>query len=259
MARAKTTDDPDGRPEAWDYAHNLGLPFDAQRRDIQNFVDELKLSHFSHLLPSTGRVLEVGAGSGRLLTRIGRERPLQLFAVDYSSAALRLICESAAGGGVTIDARRADARELPFPDGYFAAVLSGGLLEHFRDPGEVVREQVRVLAPGGLFYADVVPRKFSLFRFHEVLRMTRAEHLHDGIFESDLDKKSWRGILQDAGLREVQVMGCGVFPPGAMPGCERLMWKIGNAIRRLDGTRAADLLGWYYLCLGTKARVGATP
>ena len=51
----------------------------------------------------------------------------------------------------------ADARILPFKNASFEVVLSGGLLEHFPDPLPVLTEMVRILRPGGIFYADVVP------------------------------------------------------------------------------------------------------
>ena len=48
----------------------------------------------------------------------------------------------------------ADAARLPFPPGMFQRVECDAVLEHVRDPREVMREIERVLAPGG--YAHVV-------------------------------------------------------------------------------------------------------
>src|SRR5579872_5056649 len=43
----------------------------------------------------------------------------------------------------------ADAELLPFPPGIFQRVECDAVLEHVREPAQVMREIVRVLAPGG--------------------------------------------------------------------------------------------------------------
>jgi SAM-dependent methyltransferase len=49
----------------------------------------------------------------------------------------------------------ADLREaLPFADSSFDGVIAKDVLEHVPDPGAVVREIRRVLAPGGIVFAS---------------------------------------------------------------------------------------------------------
>lgn len=45
--------------------------------------------------------------------------------------------------------------ELPFADGAFDVVLSDNVIDHAENPLKIVRELVRVLAPGGLLYFTV--------------------------------------------------------------------------------------------------------
>src|SRR5688572_4098236 len=135
------------------------------------------MRHLRALLPPDGICAEVGAGSGRLLIRVGMERPYRLVALDYAPYAMRAVRENYARAGVPGHATFGDVRALPFVDGSLSVVLSGGLLEHFRDPAPVIRELARVLRPGGLFYADIVPRKVSLYRWAERARMAKDEHL----------------------------------------------------------------------------------
>jgi SAM-dependent methyltransferase len=46
----------------------------------------------------------------------------------------------------------ADAEHLPFPSGLFQCIECDAVLEHVRQPGQVMREMTRVLAPGGYMH-----------------------------------------------------------------------------------------------------------
>src|SRR3989442_11203493 len=212
----------EGEAAAWERPLRDSELYDPSRRDIFNFIDETKVAHLRPLLPSGGSALEIGAGSGRLLIRLARERPYRAVALDYAPYAIRAVRENYRRAALAGHALFGDARALPFPDASFDLVLSGGLLEHFREPGPILEQMARVLRPGGLFYADVVPRKVSLYRWAERARMARDEHLAEGIYESDLARSAWRELVRDAGLREVRVVSAGVYPPYTIRDNERL-------------------------------------
>lgn len=243
----------EGDAAAWERPVRDSELFFPDRRDVFNFIDETKVRHLRPLLPPGGSAVEVGAGSGRLLIRLGAERPYRLVAADYAPYAIRAVRENYRRAGRAGHALFADARALPFADGAFDVVLSGGLLEHFRDPGPVVCEMTRILRPGGLFYADIVPRKTSLYRWAERTRMARDEHLAAGIFESDRPRGEWAAIARAAGLREVRIVSAGVYPPYTLAGHERLLWRYAPLVRALDGTPVADALGFFYMLTGSKA------
>jgi SAM-dependent methyltransferase len=57
---------------------------------------------------------------------------------------------------------RADALRMPFRDGTFDAVFHQGLLEHFRDPMPLLRENVRSLKKDGMLLVDV-PQRWHLY------------------------------------------------------------------------------------------------
>ena len=199
-----------------------------------------------------GSALEVGAGSGRLLIRLGQERPFRLVAVDYAPYAVRAVRENLRRSAQPGDALFGDALALPFADASFDVVLSGGLLEHFREPGPVIGEMIRVLRPGGLFYADIVPRRRSLYRWSERGRMARDAHLAAGIYESDLPKVAWAALARGAGLRDVRIVSAGVYPPYTMRGFEQLLWRYSRWFRALDGTPLADILGFFFMLTGRR-------
>ena len=237
----------EGDREAWERPIGESELFDPSRRDIYNFIDETKVAYLRSSLPATGTAIEIGAGSGRLLIRLGLERPYRLVALDYAVYAMRAIQENARRAARDVRLVLADARSLPFPDASFDLVLSGGLLEHFRDPHTVLAEMSRVLRPGGLFYADIVPRKVSLYRWAERERIGRSEHMAEGIYESRRSKRDWSRLIRGAGLRDVRVVSAGVYPPYTLKGYDRLTWKYGQFIRSLDATPVADVLGFFLI------------
>ncbi|MGH8120117.1 MAG: class I SAM-dependent methyltransferase, partial [Gammaproteobacteria bacterium] len=52
-----------------------------------------------------------------------------------------------------------DAFHMSFEDNKYGVCVSIGLFEHFDDVGELLREQLRVLAPGGVLLAYIVPER----------------------------------------------------------------------------------------------------
>jgi SAM-dependent methyltransferase len=95
-----------------------------------------------------GAVLEVGCGTGAFAERMTRDLPgTSYVAVDQSS---RLVELTAARG---VDARVADAQDLPFADASFDVVAALWMLYHLPDLDRGLAEARRVLRPGGRFVA----------------------------------------------------------------------------------------------------------
>ncbi len=92
-----------------------------------------------------GRLLEVGCGEGLLLAAMSSD---ERFGVDPSIQALQRARQLSGA-----QCAAAQAEFLPFADGYFAAVTSVGVMEHFSDPDLATREIFRVLKKGGAYVA----------------------------------------------------------------------------------------------------------
>lgn len=234
-------------------------------RTMTQVLDRIKLQYLQAILPGRGDTLEVGSGSGRvscLLARLGYKTVCLDFASSALSAAKANYAEARVGGGFAAG----DAARLPFHDGLFDVVLSTGLLEHFEDPAPIVREMVRVLRVGGVFYSDIVPRKFSLFRsldwVGQVKRtlMPRME-LHDEFYERSFTRQEIVDLLASHGLTSVHVFPAGVVPP-YLPLLSRsrrlreaqvsLVQRTAGAWKRADGTWLAAWLGFYYFAWAIK-------
>lgn len=94
-------------------------------------------------LPPHADLLDVGAGDGRLLTRLRmRGHTGRLVGLDLHEVALPTV-EWVVGRG----------EELPFPAQTFDAVGFFQSLFHLQEPDRAVREAARVLRPGGVVFA----------------------------------------------------------------------------------------------------------
>lgn len=248
----------------WD-AYWAGQPATLTARTMTQVLDRIKLEHLEPILPGSGRTLEVGSGSGRLscLLAMAGYRTVCLDTSLPALAVARANYRAARARGWFV---AADAFRLPFPDGRFDVVLSTGLLEHFEDPSPIAREMVRVLRRGGLFYSDIVPRKFSLFRSLDWLgRMKRAflggRERRETFFERSFTRGEILALLEGAGLVGARVFPAGVVPPYVpllyrserlREAQVRLVERTRAFWKRLDGTRLAEWLGFYYFARGTK-------
>ncbi len=92
------------------------------------------------------RLLDLGAGTGDLAREALRQEPTcRPLAADFTLA--MMLRGRRAGEGIRWST--ADALHLPFPDKSFDAVVSGFLMRNVADVQASLREQFRVLKPGG--------------------------------------------------------------------------------------------------------------
>lgn len=103
-----------------------------------------------------GRVLDLGAGIGHSYDLLA---PRESVAVDLDAGAL---------AGQERETVVADMRQLPFPDGSFASVLSVHSIEHVPDPERVLGEVRRVLEPAGTAIF-VTPNRLTFGRPDEII------------------------------------------------------------------------------------------
>jgi SAM-dependent methyltransferase len=107
------------------------------------------------------RVLEVGAGSGRDSIELAR-RGAAVTVIDYVGSSLGVVAANAARAGVTVHLVCGDGTRMPFDEGTFDVVFHQGLMEHFRDPFPLLRDNRRVLRPGGHVVIDV-PQRWHIY------------------------------------------------------------------------------------------------
>ena len=99
-------------------------------------------------LPREGLLLDLGAGTGDLAREALRQQPgASAVAADFTLEMMR--AGKRRSEAVTLRWCAADALHLPFPDRCFDGLVSGFLLRNVTDIQASLREQVRVLKPGG--------------------------------------------------------------------------------------------------------------
>jgi SAM-dependent methyltransferase len=109
------------------------------------------------LLPPSGeRLIEVGAGFGRLANEYSGYREVAL--LDSSEVHVEAARE-ALGGDARFQVVLGDALALPYPDGYFDAAVCVRMLHHFADPAPVLAELGRVTRPGGVVVLEYANKR----------------------------------------------------------------------------------------------------
>jgi len=100
---------------------------------------------------SHAMILDVATGTGDLAIASMKILPEKVIGVDISEKMLDIGREKLIKRKLTgkIDFRMGDAEELPFPDNYFDAVISGFGVRNFGNLNRGIREAYRVLKKGG--------------------------------------------------------------------------------------------------------------
>lgn len=218
----------------------------------ENFIDDLKIQYIKKHLPTHGTIVDIGSGSGRLISRIGSEiTNCKLVGLDYAEHSIRLVNRNFLKFNLNGSALCANAFHIPIKSNSVDAVVSGGVLEHFNETeiNFIIQEMVRILKPEGKFYADIVPNKSSLCRPIILFK-------HGG-YENSFSKNQWRKILSENGLRSIDIFrGCiipinfyGWFKNGIKL---KLMYKLQPYINDLDDTILSNILGFMYYVFAKK-------
>ena len=120
------------------YDHTFGRVAAEGRKHAVEFINQ-----------GTGRVLEVGVGTGLSLPSYARR--LEIVGIDLSPEMLEKARERVAEERLTnVSALlEMDASELDFDDAYFDTVVAMYVMTVLPDPEKVMRELSRVCRPGG--------------------------------------------------------------------------------------------------------------
>ena len=111
-----------------------------------------RAKELARLMPPGGTILDVGCGTGVLLSLVGAQGRFRLLGVEYRPDAAQIAGERAA----TVYTGRLEDVELD-PESVDLVVMEH-VLEHVRDPFATVRHILALLRPGGLLVGEVPNR-----------------------------------------------------------------------------------------------------
>ena len=135
--------------------------------------------------PAARRVLDVGCGTGGMLTALQAFGEVQ--GIDSDASAIASCHQRGISKAIV-----ADSPPIPFPDNSFDLVTSFDVLEHVDDDTELLSEIHRVLAPGGTFVV-AVPAYQMLWGLQDEVahhrRRYRAKDLSRRLANSNLEPK----------------------------------------------------------------------
>lgn len=131
------------------------------------------------------RILDAGCGEGHFLDRLSREGHRHVYGIDISEK--RVLAARKRAQRATVKA--GDVTKIPFPRGFFDAVVCMDVLEHLDEPWKATSELMRVTKKGGRVIVSVPhERNVSLGRLFTLRFPPRVpEHIND-ISPADLER-----------------------------------------------------------------------
>lgn len=177
----------------------------------------------------SGRVLDVGCGTGTLAARLA-DAGFAVTGLDPSQGMLDVMVESAPA----VERVRGEGSDLPFEDGIFDVAITVAALHHVADPADVratLIEMVRVLRPGGRIVVwDHNPR-------NPYWKNLMARVPQDDGSERLVPEEEITGGLQAGGAEVIGTSQLGLVPefvPPSLIGLARLAERV---VERTPGLR----------------------
>lgn len=203
---------------------------------------------FDRYLPKSDvmKVVEIGSAPGKFLCRFHQKFGYEPFGVEYTADGVELNKQLFAKAGLNPEnVWCEDACDPEFLENNresFDVVYSFGLIEHFSDPKEMIRNHVTLLAPGG-HLVIVIPNLRGVN-----LALTRFFH-RELIELHNLDimsKKVFRSLFADLPLTERFCRYVGLFTLG-LQNTKQKSWKRSLLRLARIAELPFELLQWMLL------------
>ena len=272
-----------GNTQGWwdDFWKKQTSPFLSVKENDETWYDlvwKVSFEHWHDLferLASGKKMLECGCGSARVSQYMARHG-YQCTLLDSSEKAINLAKNSF--NSLSLDGRFmiGDINQLCFNDEQFDVVFSGGVLEFFADVQKPINEMVRVLKPGGVFSANIVPNKFSIQTIADIERtivysirnlvkgryrdiFKRVQQIPPDYNVNSFSLEDYVNICQKTGLTPVVGLVTSPFPALALPRFAKrlyaqIMKKLLRQWRKFDQSesRWTEIWGIAYTVYGIK-------
>jgi len=153
---------------------------------------------FARFLPKTGRILEAGCGVGQIVLAL-RVLGYDVEGVEWGPETVQSVKRLKPD----LPIRVGDVTKLGVPDGWYAAYISVGVVEHRKDgPQPFLREAWRVLQPGGIALISV-PYFNPLRRLKALLQLYRDQAEDLDFYQYAFAETEFHQLLIDSGFQVI--------------------------------------------------------
>lgn len=178
-----------------DYSDKDERYFAAPRGEMLKFIP-----------PTVRRMLEIGCGDGRFGESVKARHPVEITGIELDE-------DAASRARTRLDAVHVADLEVTPPDlplSYYDCLVFNDVLEHFRDPWQVIRRLRRHLAPGAVLVASI-----PNLRFFGVMKdlLFRGDFIYrdDGVLDRThlrfFTKRTMCSLLEDTGFDVKSIEG----------------------------------------------------
>lgn len=193
-------------------------------------VNRLFVTDFLEALGTRGDspiVLDLGTGTAQIPIELcRRDDRIVVTAVDAAASMLAVAAENVRKAELAdrISLERVDAKDLPYADGQFAAVVSNSIIHHIPEPRRVLAEAIRVVARDELlFFRDLLRPADERTLSHLVTTYAGDANDHQRQMFAD----SLHAALSLDEIREL-VTGLGFSPETVQATSDRHWTWVGN-------------------------------
>ncbi len=129
------------------------------------------------LVPQGSKVLEIGVGSGRLANLLSMKKKCCVYCVEKEPA-MASIARNKCVEMLNMDI---EADDLPYGTGFFDCIVLGNVLEHMKEPPQILANLKKYLSDGG-FLIYSVP---NIVNWHSraTIFLGKFDYAESGIFD----------------------------------------------------------------------------
>jgi len=209
------------------------------------------------------KMLNCGCGTGQWSIPFA-EMGYSVTNLDLSQNAIDYTREAFSKKGLTGSFVKDDLLNMPFESECFDVIVSFGVLEHFEDIEKPIKEMVRVLKPGGVFFADVITKRLSVHTIEDYFNSITAviitalrfklnlqlfKMLKPDFYENSLSAKEYARVIEISGLSHLKTYAVRSYPFLLLPlALEKIyvgfLRLFRNIFKTLDTSEIKLLLLW---------------
>lgn len=231
----------------------------------QSFVDNKIVESLE--VKRESKILEIGCGTGNLMTKLTKRQDSFFIGLDASINMLET-----AVGKVHKDPAHfiiADAENLPFQDLVFDRVLARSTLHHLHDPKRSLRDTYRVLKNGGMIVI-MEPNLNALMPIGRLIRYILKKSLFKDVVWSvehrELSVNQMKSLLVEAEFRNISFVSIGFSVPLICGvdwllnlGLAHISQRLINFAYTVDAWFARipsiQKNSWHFICRGRKEQL----